>query len=116
MTPPSLAATASPGALGTLDALDPTAAMPFEDRHTTALTLATAPLRVAYAVHRLVYPDGGAEWSHRLEELGFLPGERVMVLNRGWPGGDPIAVRVGHSSFALRSAEAARIEIRPWQD
>jgi ferrous iron transport protein A len=119
MTPPSLAATASPSALGSLDTLDalaPTAAMPFEDRHTTAMTLATAPLRVPYAVHRLVYPDGSAEWSQRLEELGFLPGERVMVLNRGWPGGDPIAVRVGHSSFALRSAEAACIELRPWQD
>ncbi len=113
MTPPSLSATAS------LTGLDlggeNSAAMPFEDRHTHVLTLASAPLRVPFAVHRLVYPQGDAGWPQRLEELGFLPGERVMVVTRGWPGGDPIAVRVGHSTVALRSAEAACVEVRPWQ-
>ncbi len=113
MTPPAFAATAS---LPTLElTVENSAAMPIDDQYSDALTLASAPLRVPFAVHRLVYPQGDAGWPQRLEELGFLPGERVMVLTRGWPGGDPIAVRVGHSSFALRRAEAACVEVRPWQ-
>ncbi len=82
-------------------------------------TLDTVPPHVPYVVHRLVYGTGAGgtgvrELPQRLEELGFLPGERVMVLTRGWPGGDPLAVRVGHSSYALRRAEAACVELRPW--
>ena len=49
----------------------------------------------------------------RLMELGFLPGEPVRVLARGFPGGDPLAVRVGHTTFALRSHEAALIRVGP---
>jgi ferrous iron transport protein A len=36
------------------------------------------------------------------------------VLTRGRPGGDPLAVRVGHSTFALRRVEAACVQVRPW--
>ena len=49
--------------------------------------------------------DGGADLPERLGELGFLVGERVRVLARA-PFGDPIAVRVGSGTFALRRAEA----------
>ena len=48
----------------------------------------------------------------RLLEVGFLPGERVRVVARAFPGGDPLAVRIGDSTFALRRAEAACIEVR----
>ena len=51
------------------------------------------------------------EHVHRLRELGFLPGERVRVVATGFPGGDPIAVRLGHATFALRQFEADLIEI-----
>lgn len=47
----------------------------------------------------------------RLLEIGFLPGERVQVLARAFPAGDPIAVRVGRSTFALRRREAALVRI-----
>jgi ferrous iron transport protein A len=47
-----------------------------------------------------------ADWPRWLEELGFIPGEPVTVLARGVPGGDPLVVRVGESTFALRRAEA----------
>ncbi|MES2019025.1 MAG: FeoA domain-containing protein [Pseudomonadota bacterium] len=57
--------------------------------------------------------DAGVDVSRRLMELGFVPGEAVRVLKRGMPGGDPIAVKVGHSTFALRRFEAALISIRP---
>jgi ferrous iron transport protein A len=72
------------------------------------------PLATAFVIHEVVYPHDGRGWNQRLEELGFLPGERVMVLTRGKPGGDPLAVRVGHSTFALRRAEAACVRVRPW--
>lgn len=47
----------------------------------------------------------------QLEEIGFFPGEQVKVMMRGRPGGDPIVVRIGQSTFALRCAEAACIQL-----
>ena len=57
--------------------------------------------------------EAGIDVSRRLMELGFVPGERIRVLKRGVPGGDPIAVKVGQSTFALRRFEAALISIQP---
>ncbi len=48
----------------------------------------------------------------RLVEIGFLPGEPVRVVARGFPSGDPIAVRVGGTTFALRRHEAAMVRVR----
>lgn len=48
----------------------------------------------------------------RLGELGFVPGEIVQVVATGPVGGDPIAVRLGTSRFALRRGEAARVGLR----
>ena len=47
----------------------------------------------------------------RLLEIGFLPGEPVRVMAQGFPGNDPLAVRIGHTTFALRSHEAAMIRV-----
>jgi ferrous iron transport protein A len=44
--------------------------------------------------------------------LGFLPGERVRVLARALFG-DPIAVRLGSGTFALRRFEADCIQVDP---
>ncbi len=55
----------------------------------------------------------GVDVSRRLMELGFVPGEVVRVLKRGVPGGDPIAIKVGQSTFALRRFEAALISVKP---
>lgn len=54
-----------------------------------------------------------ADLTRRLADLGFLPGERVQVLARGPLGGEPIAVRVGTATFALRRLEADCIRIAP---
>jgi ferrous iron transport protein A len=51
----------------------------------------------------------------RLLEIGFLPGERVCVIAQGFPGHDPLAVRIGHTTFALRRYEAALIRVVPEQ-
>lgn len=49
--------------------------------------------------------------ARRLRELGFVSGESVHVSGFGPFGRDPLLVRVGTSSFALRRSEAARIEV-----
>jgi len=48
----------------------------------------------------------------RLAEIGFLPGEPVRVMARA-PGAEPLAVRVGRSTFALRHFEAAFVQVEP---
>jgi ferrous iron transport protein A len=53
-----------------------------------------------------------AERLRQLGDIGFIPGERVVVLTRAWPGQDPMVVLVGHSRFALRTAEAACIQVQ----
>jgi ferrous iron transport protein A len=45
--------------------------------------------------------------SRRLLELGFVNGEAIEVVEEVWPGGDPIAVRLGNTTFALRRREAS---------
>ena len=50
--------------------------------------------------------------SRRLLELGFVEGEPVEVVNEVWPGGDPFAVRIGNTTFAIRRREAAAVMVR----
>jgi len=49
--------------------------------------------------------------ARQLRELGFLAGEQIVLLRRALPGGDPMVVRIGTSTFALRRAEAECIEV-----
>jgi ferrous iron transport protein A len=55
------------------------------------------------------------EIGRRLAELGFLPGEAVRVVARGLLAREPIAVRIGTATFALRLFEAACIRVSPEQ-
>lgn len=59
--------------------------------------------------------DNGADddWAIRMRllELGFAPGERVRVVAESFPGHDPMAVRIGNTTFALRRREAALVRI-----
>ncbi|MBJ9958665.1 FeoA family protein [Acinetobacter courvalinii] len=48
----------------------------------------------------------------RLESLGFVPGTQVQVITKGIFGGDPILIQLGFTRFALRKAEADKIEIQ----
>jgi ferrous iron transport protein A len=48
----------------------------------------------------------------RLRDLGFVAGARCEVLARMWFGGDPVVVRIGGSTFALRRAEAAAVRVQ----
>ena len=71
-------------------------------------------LAVAH-VRRLAQPETAEDRERvlRLLEIGFLPGEQVRVMAHGYPGRDPLAVRVGHTTFALRRHEAALIRVVP---
>ena len=50
--------------------------------------------------------------ARRLRELGFVAGERVVVVAAGPFGAEPLLVQVGFTRFALRRAEAARVHLR----
>ena len=52
----------------------------------------------------------------RLRDLGFVAGARCEIVARMWLGGDPIAVRIGGSTFALRRAEAAAVRVQRVQE
>jgi ferrous iron transport protein A len=47
--------------------------------------------------------------ERRLLEFGFVSGERVEILAEARPGRDPFAVRVGHTTLALRRREALSV-------
>ena len=80
----------------------------------TSNSLSQLPVRRRATIVRLIEPSESALRSSvtaRLAELGFLPGEFVTVLRRGPGGREPIAVQVGDTVFALRTLEAACIEV-----
>ena len=62
-------------------------------------------------ISSLLAPQGAEQASthERLQELGFLPGETLRVIATAIPAGDPIAVRIGNTTFALRRHEAEMI-------
>ncbi len=72
-----------------------------------------SPLRQACIVTKVLAPAHAPEWARWLAELGFIPGEQVSVLARGLSASAPLVVRAGSSTFALRQAEAACVQVRP---
>lgn len=79
------------------------------------MKLADLPLHQPAAVRNVDTAAVAApeDWAAHLTNLGFLPGEPVVVTARGWPGADPLVVRVGASTYALRRAEAACVRVTP---
>ena len=55
--------------------------------------------------------DTGATIVMRLIEIGFVAGEPFEIIAESRPGGDPIAVRIGGSCFALRRREASAVMV-----
>ena len=76
-------------------------------------TLDSASIGHPLTIQQVQVPDISPEWERWLEEIGFIAGEQVMVMARALPGGDPLVVRVGQSTFALRRAEAACVQVLP---
>jgi ferrous iron transport protein A len=76
-------------------------------------SLAVQPTMTPCRVVEVDAPAGAPEWGRWLADIGFVPGERVQVMARAPWGGDPLVVRVGQSTFALRDAEAACVRVAP---
>ena len=77
------------------------------------LSLADATVGEVFTVDKVLASAATPEWAAQLEDIGFLAGERVSIMARGLPGGDPLVVRVGLSTFALRMVEAACVQVTP---
>jgi ferrous iron transport protein A len=71
------------------------------------------PLQEVGKVKCVRSSDQSSLMARQLEDIGFVQGEHVQVLKRAWIGGDPMVVRVGLSTFALRKSEAQLIELEP---
>lgn len=74
-------------------------------------SLEQAPIGEKLVVVKVHPSPISEDWQQRLEEIGFIPGEPVELMRRGFPGNDPLVVRIGLSTFALRRAEAACVEV-----
>ena len=83
------------------------------ERHDASSTLDQAEIGTVFSVLNVQAPAAAPEWARWLEEIGFVTGEQVRLMAKAIPGGDPMVVRVGQSTFALRCAEAACISVVP---
>jgi len=79
------------------------------------ISLADLPLGRRAEVREILSPQLAEERDLvlRLIEIGFVPGEEVRVVAQGFPGHEPIAVRLGGTTFALRRFEADFIRVVP---
>jgi ferrous iron transport protein A len=92
-------------------------ALPEQFASSTAAAVSLASLHVgARGVVQGVIDDDstlgeetGATIVMRLIEIGFVAGERFEIIAESRPSGDPLAVRIGGSCFALRRREAAAV-------
>jgi ferrous iron transport protein A len=80
-----------------------------------AISLHQLPSRQWATVLDVLRPDTpeDRELVLRLTEIGFVPGEAVCIVANGVPGREPLAVRLGHTTFALRRHEASLIRVTP---
>jgi len=74
--------------------------------------LSKLPLYETAVIDRVTPLTSSDTIARRLSELGFVPGEPVRVVALGPLGGDPMAVEIGFTRFALRHSEAERIILR----
>lgn len=76
--------------------------------------LDTLPLKQVAHISNIDWERLGETEAHRLRCLGFEPGAEVEPLHRGWfLFSDPLAVRVGRMTVAIRGAHAAAIKVTP---
>lgn len=99
-----------PRATGRADATANTDATAMAGTSST-IRLAELPANRRARILRLTPPAARPEWARLLADIGFEAGEPVRVLRRAAVGGDPIVVRIGASTFALRRAEADCVEV-----
>jgi ferrous iron transport protein A len=89
------------------------AAGPLAAASEPTISLCELERSVAATVAAIGSPESGQnpELVLRLIEIGFVPGEILRVIAHGQPGCEPIAVRLGGTTFALRRLEADYIRV-----
>ena len=75
----------------------------------TMQTLLTAKIKTPFKVHHLACNGPNNQCITHLQQLGFLPGEEIVVHRRALFALGPLVVRLGASTFALRHSEATCI-------
>ena len=68
-------------------------------------------VRVVNLLQQPLFGEQDERVTLRLKELGFLPGAPLKVIGFGLLGSDPLAIQVNGTKFALRRAEAAKIQV-----
>lgn len=70
------------------------------------------PLKQVARIADVDWARLGETEAHRLRCLGFEPGAEVEPLHRGWfLFRDPLAVRIGRMTVAIRAAHAAAVKV-----
>jgi ferrous iron transport protein A len=78
------------------------------------VTLADLPLNQEATIHAIDWAALTERDGRRLRELGFDEGVAVEPLHgSGFLTKDPLAVRIGRMTVAIRRAHAAAIEVDP---
>ena len=78
------------------------------------MTLDQLPDRTEATIDAIDWTGLGERDARRLRELGFDEGVAVEPLHAGgWTARDPIAVRIGRMTVAIRRTHAARIAVAP---
>ncbi|MFS0737957.1 FeoA family protein [Sphingomonas sp. 1P06PA] len=69
------------------------------------------PLRTPAAIAEIDWRLLDQAAARRLRELGFDDGVEVELLHRAAFGGDPLAIRIGRMTLAIRRAQARAIRV-----
>lgn len=93
------------------DSLD--SMMEGQEAHSALTNLAQVAIGERFIVRSVLSTGGAPEWQQQLEDIGFIVGEPVTIMTKGALGGDPLVVRIGLSTFAIRKAEAACVLVEP---
>jgi len=81
--------------------------------HESAISLCELKRGVRARVVAIQSENADPQLRLRLIEIGFVPGEIVRIIAHGHPGNEPIAVRIGGTTFALRRIEAQYVRVIP---
>ncbi len=78
------------------------------------VTLDQIPLESRVRITKIDWALLADDEARRLQSLGFEPGASVELGYRGIFGGrDPLAVRIGRMTVALRRVHAAAMSVEP---
>ena len=78
------------------------------------MTLADLPFRQEATISAIDWAGLSERDGRRLRELGFDEGVAVEPLHgAGFVAKDPLAVRIGRMTVAIRRAHAAAIDVEP---